>query len=243
MSDNKGLSRGRGKRRRGGRRGDEWKPLTRLGRLVKSGAVRSFDEIFKFSMPIKEPQIVDHIAENYTKNNFEEEVMKVKPVQKQTKAGQRTRFKSWVLIGDRNGHIGIGQKADKEVQGAIKGAMQLAKMNLIPVRMGYWGNKLGKPHTIPIKMTGKNGSVRVRLIPAPRGTGIVGAPVSKKVLQMAGVQDCYTATIGQSRTRGNFLFAVYNALSNINNFLTPDLWGNYEVDVTPFEKFDGSEKK
>lgn len=67
---------------------------------------------------------------------FEEEVMKVKPVQKQTKAGQRTRFKAWVLIGDKNGHIGLGQKADKEVQGAIKGASQLARMAIVPVRMG-----------------------------------------------------------------------------------------------------------
>lgn len=62
--------------------------------------------------------------------------MKVKPVQKQTKAGQRTRFKAWVLIGDKSGHIGLGQKADKEVQGAIKGASQLARMAIIPVRMG-----------------------------------------------------------------------------------------------------------
>lgn len=63
--------------------------------------------------------------------------MKVKPVQKQTKAGQRTRFKAWVLIGDKSGHIGLGQKADKEVQGAIKGASQLARMAIIPVRMGW----------------------------------------------------------------------------------------------------------
>ena len=53
--------------------------------------------------------------------------MKVKPVQKQTKAGQRTRFKAWVLIGDEAGHIGLGQKAHKEVQGAIKGATLDAK--------------------------------------------------------------------------------------------------------------------
>ena len=107
----------------------------------------------------------------------------------------------------------------------------------------YWGNKIGTPHTIPIKITGKAGSVRVRLIPAPRGTEIVGAPVSKKVLSLAGIQDCYTGTIGKSRTRGNFLFAVYNALKNINNFLTPDLWGAQDIQVTPYEKFAGSVAK
>lgn len=92
-------------------------------------------------------------------------------------------------------------------------------------------------------MTGKNGSVRVRLIPAPRGTDIVGAPVSKKVLTLAGIQDCYTDTIGQSRTRGNFLYAVYNALKNINQFMTPDLWGAQDIEVTPYEKFAGSVAK
>jgi len=63
---------------------------------------------------------------------------------------------------------------------------------MVPVRRGYWGNKIGNPHTIPCKVTGRSGSVRVRLVPAPRGTGIVGAPTSKKVLQFAGIQDCYT---------------------------------------------------
>jgi small subunit ribosomal protein S2e len=52
----------------------------------------------------------------------------------------------------------------------------------MPVRKGYFGNKIGQTHTIPCKVTGKGGSVRMRLLPAPRGTGIVGAPVPKKVL-------------------------------------------------------------
>jgi small subunit ribosomal protein S2e len=53
---------------------------------------------------------------------------------------------------------------------------------LVPVRKGYWGNKIGKPHTIPSKISGKGGSISIRLIPAPRGTGIVGAPLTKKLL-------------------------------------------------------------
>ena len=54
------------------------------------------------------------------------------------------------------------------------------------------------------QVTGKCGSVLVRLIPAPRGTGIVSAPVPKKLLQMAGVDDCYTCARGQTSTLGNF---------------------------------------
>lgn len=135
----------------------------------------------RFSIPIKESRIVDFLMKEQGKE-LKEEVMKVKPVQKQTQAGQRTRFKAWVVIGDSSGHIGLGCKVHKEVQGAIKGAIIDAKLNIVPVRRGYWGNKIGKPHTVPCKVTGKGGSVAVRLIPATRGTGIVGAPVSKKVL-------------------------------------------------------------
>jgi len=91
-----------------------------------------------------------------------------------TRAGQRTRFKAVVLVGDLIGHVGLGQKCHKEVQGAIKGAITDAKLNIAPVRKGYWGNKIGNPHTVPCKVTGKSGSVRIRLIPGPRGSGIVG---------------------------------------------------------------------
>jgi len=219
---------------RGGRQDEEWKPSTKLGRLVKAGKISSFEEIFRFAIPIKEPQIVDALVKK-NNNTLKEEVMKVKPVQKQTKAGQRTRFKAWVLIGDEAGHIGLGQKAHKEVQGAIKGATLDAKMHFYPVRKGYWGNKIGTPHTVPFKMTGQCGSVRCRLVPAPRGTAIVGAPTSKKVLQFAGISDCYTQSRGSTKTKGNFLYAVFFALIKTYNFLTPEFWGAPNNGLTPYE--------
>lgn len=74
------------------------------------------------------------------------------PVQKQTRAGQRTRFKAFVAIGDHNGHVGLGVKCSKEVATAIRGAIVAAKLAIIPVRRGYWGNKIGKPHTVPCKV-------------------------------------------------------------------------------------------
>jgi len=223
-----------------GRQEEEWKPTTKLGRLVKSGKVTSFEEIFRFAIPIKEPQIVDHLVKR-NQNTLKDEVMKVKPVQKQTKAGQRTRFKAWVLIGDEAGHIGLGQKAHKEVQGAIKGATLDAKMNFYPVRKGYWGNKIGQPHTVPFKVTGRCGSVRCRLVPAPRGSSLVAAPTSKKVLQFAGIQDCYTQSRGSTKTKGNFLYAVFRALLVTYTFLTPEFWGKPNFDRTPYERFaDGA---
>lgn len=55
-------------------------------------------------------------------------------------------------IGDSNGHIGLGVKCSKEVATAIRGAIILAKLSVVPVRRGYWGNKIGKPHTVPCKV-------------------------------------------------------------------------------------------
>ena len=67
-------------------------------------------------------------------------------------AGQRTRFKAFVAIGDYNGHVGLGVKCSKEVATAIRGAIIAAKLSVIPVRRGYWGNKIGEPHTVPCKV-------------------------------------------------------------------------------------------
>jgi len=117
-----------------------------------------------------------------------------------------------MCIGDADGHVGLGWKCAKEVQGAIKGAIIHAKLNFVPVRRGYWGNKIGNAHTIPTKVTGKSGSVRIRLVPAPRGTGLVAAPASKKIFQFAGLGDVYSSSRGSTRTKGNFVKAAYYCL-------------------------------
>ena len=130
--------------------------------------IKSLEEIYLFSLPIKKSEITDF----FLGASLKDEVLKIMPVQKQTRAGQRTRFKAFVAIGDYNGHVGLGVKCSKEVATAIRGAIILAKLSIVPVRRGYWGNKIGKPHTIPCKVTGRCSSVLVRLTPAPRGTGM-----------------------------------------------------------------------
>jgi small subunit ribosomal protein S2e len=147
------------------------------------------------------------------------------------------RFKAFVVVGDSNGHIGLGVKACKEVAHSIQGSMILAKLNIVPVRRGYWGGKLGAPHTIPAKSTGKCGSVTVRLVPAPRGAGIVAAITSKKVLAMAGVQDVYTQTTGSTKTLGNFVKATYYALKKTYGFLSPELWRETTFTKPPAQEF------
>ncbi|KAI8358731.1 ribosomal protein S5, C-terminal domain-containing protein, partial [Mortierella sp. GBAus27b] len=79
------------------------------------------------------------------------------------------------------------------------------------------------------KVTGKCGSAVTRLVPAPRGTGIVAAPVPKKLLQLAGVTDCYTQAFGSTRTLGNFVKATFAAIGNT--------WSETKFSMSPYQQF------
>jgi len=205
--------------------------VTKLGRLVKEGKIKSLEEIYLFSLAVKEYQIVDF----FLGPKLKDEVMKIMPVQKQSAAGQRTRFKAFVAVGDYNGHVGLGVKCASEVATAIRGAIIMAKISVVPIRRGYWGKNVGLPHTIPNKVTGACGSVRIRLIPAPRGTGLVASPVPKKLLAMAGIEDVYTSSKGHTRTMGNFVKAVFFALSKTYGYLSPELWKPTVFTSTPYQ--------
>jgi small subunit ribosomal protein S2e len=79
--------------------------------------------------------------------------------------------------------------------------------------------------------------VSVRLVPAPRGTGIVAAKVPKRVLQFAGIEDVYTRTRGSTKTLGNFVKATFEAISQTYAYLSPDLWTLKALDAPPFQLF------
>lgn len=160
------------------------------------------------------------------------------------------------MIGDSEGHIGLGIKTSKEVATAIRAAIIIAKLSVVPIRRGYWGTNLGEPHSIPVKESGKCGSVTVRvsfsvtsplldssatnnfqLIPAPRGTGLVASPAVKRLLQLAGVNDIYTASSGSTKTLENTLKATFVAITNTYGFLTPNLWKETKLTRSPLEEY------
>jgi len=182
-------------------------------------------------MSIKEEEIVDY----FLSNTMFDDVLKIVPVQKQTRAGQRTKFKAFVVVGNFKDCIGLGIKSAKEVAIAVKGAVIIAKLSIIPVRKGFWGEKTGNPYTIPIKITGKAGSIRVRCIPAPKGAGIVSARVPKKLLMLSGYEDIFTSSKGYTRTLGNFAKATFSAIYLSYNFITPDLWDNHIIINYPYD--------
>ncbi|KAH3903371.1 probable 40S ribosomal protein S2 [Saccharomycodes ludwigii] len=229
-----GRNRGRGGRRGGGRNTEEkgWVPVTKLGRLVRAGKITSIEEIFLHSLPVKEFQIIDTLLPD-----LKDDVMNIKPVQKQTRAGQRTRFKAVVIVGDGNGHVGLGIKTAKEVASAIRAGIIIAKLSIIPIRRGYWGSNLGEPHSLATKTSGKCGSVTVRLIPAPRGSGIVASPAVKRLMQLAGVEDVYTSSTGSTRTLENTLKAAFVAIGNTYGFLTPNLWAQHALVPSPLDVY------
>jgi len=156
--------------------------------------------------------------------DLEDEVVDVNMVQRMTDSGRRTKFRVVVVVGNKNGYVGIGQAKDREVGMAIRKAVEKAKLNIIEVNRGCgsWECGCGTPHSLPFKVTGKCGSVRITLKPAPRGVGLAVGNVAKVVLRLAGIKDVWGFTKGETRTTINFAKAVYDALKNTTIYKVPE---------------------
>jgi len=192
---------------------EEWEPKTNLGHMVKEGTITDIDEIFEKGLPIMELEIVDALLPD-----LEEEVMDVNLVQRMHKSGRKVNFRVIVSVGNKDGYVGLGQGKAKEVGPAIRKAVDDAKYNIIKVRRGCgdWGCVCGREHTVPFKVSGKSGSVRVTLIPSPGGVGLAVGNVGKTILRLAGIDDVWSQTMGQTQTTINFASAVFDALKNLS---------------------------
>lgn len=210
----------------------EWIPQTDLGILVKRGKV-TLDDIYTNSYKIQEPEIIDFLVGS----KLVDEVLCIKSIQKQTKAGQRTRIKAVVIVGNGEGSIGLGVKSAKEARLAIEKATEEAKCKMQPVDFGWWDREVGSPHTVKVRGSGKCGSINVTLTPAPKGTGIVAATIPKKIFQMAGIKDIFSKSAGRTCASENFAKATVAALQKCNNFYTPANWKELDPIPSPLQKY------
>jgi len=189
--------------------------------MVVEGKVTSIEQVYQSHYKIAEPQVIDQLLPQ-----LEQEVLDVKLVQKQTDAGEKSRFKAIVVVGNLDGYVGVGTGKSHHVVSSIEKALNSAKLNIVPVRRGCgsWECACGEPHSILVRSEGKYGSVRVVLLPAPRGLGIVAGETQRTVLQLAGVKDCWTQSFGETRTTLSVVGATYMALRNTNKVSLPSLW-------------------
>ena len=200
---------------------ENWVPKTQLGKRVFEGQISSIHEIFNEGQRIKEVEIVDLLVQD-----LKDEVIHINLVQKQTDAGESSRFTALVAVGNGSGLVGVGMGKAQRVRNAIEKGIRLAKLNLHPVRMGCgsWECDCGEGHTLPFKVRGKAGSVEITLMPAPRGLGLVVGDTAKVILRLAGVKDCWSKSIGQTATRTSFAFATFEALKQTTSIMTPQDW-------------------
>jgi len=198
-----------------------WVPKTELGKRVANGQVTSIDEILLKGEKILEPEIVDKLLPEVS-----DELIKLGTTQRTTDSGRKMKFRAVVVVGDGHGHVGIGSGKSDEARPAIENAVKSAKRSIIavPFGCGSWECGCGTKHSIPVEVTGKCGSVTVTLRPAPKGVGIVGNSIVRKVLMKAGLRDVWSTAKGHTSTKYNTAVAVYDALRRLSNMQSRRDW-------------------
>lgn len=204
-----------------------WDPRTKLGKDVKNGKIKDIDFILDNNLKILESEITDALLDLKTdlisigqsKGKFGGGKRRAwRQTQRKTKEGNVPTFSALAVVGDENGHFGIGSGKATETLPARDKALRKAKINLIKINRACasFDCACSEKHTIPFKIEGRAGSVKVILIPAPQGTGLVVANELKKILKMAGIKDVYSKTFGKQRTTFNLVKACFEALKKTN---------------------------
>jgi small subunit ribosomal protein S5 len=207
---------------------EAWEPKTQLGREVKDGKIKNIDEILKSGRKILEAEISENLLElksdlisiGQSKGKFGGGKRRAwRQTQRKTEEGNVPTFSAMAIVGDGNGHVGYGYGNSMETLPARDKSLRKAKLNIIKVTRGCssFDCDCDGLHTVPFKVTGKSGSVRITLIPAPQGTGLVVASELKKVLKLAGIKDVYSKSFGKVRTTFNTIKACFDALEKTNS--------------------------
>jgi small subunit ribosomal protein S5 len=206
---------------------EAWKPKTDIGIKVKAGQITDIDTIINAGVRIMEPEIVDCLLPNLQSDLFEVGQSKGKfgggkrsiwrTTQKKSMEGNKPSFTAMAVVGDKDGHVGIGMGKAKETMPAKEKAIRQAKLHLISIKRGCgsWACGCREAHSIPFTVSGKNGSSEITLIPAPKGTGLCAHSEAQRMLALAGVKDVYSKKKGQTVTRVNVILACFAALKKL----------------------------
>lgn len=206
-----------------------WTPKTDVGKKVSQGILVDIEEILNQGKPIMEPEIIDVLIPNaknellligQSKGKFGGGARRIfKQTQKKTPEGNKPSFSCVAVVGNEDGLIGVGSGKSKDTVPAREKAIRKAKLNLFSIRRGCgsWECNCATPHSIPMAVEGKCGSVCVKLMPAPKGKGLCIEQECQKILRMAGIKDVWSKTSGQTRVKTNLISALLDALNKLSN--------------------------
>ncbi|MFO8016401.1 MAG: 30S ribosomal protein S5 [Candidatus Woesearchaeota archaeon] len=204
-----------------------WQPKTKVGKQVLDGEITSIGEALDSGRKIREVEIVDALMPDLesdllligqSKGKFGGGQRRVfKQTQKKTQEGNKPKFATFAVSGNKDGIVGLGYGKAKETVPAREKAFKQSKLNLIKVRRGCgeWRCGCNNPHSIPFAVEGKCGSAVMRLMPAPKGKGLCVEKECQKILSLAGIKDIWSKTRGQTGTKVNLIIACYRALQKL----------------------------
>ena len=207
---------------------EEWVPRTRLGKMVKEGKITDIDQILDRGIRILEPEIVDVLLPNLEIEYLPVGQLKgprgggrrtiFRPTARKTAEGSRLSYGVMVVVGNGDGYVGLGYGKSREREVARQKAIRNAKLNIIKISRGCgsWECACGEPHSIPFRIEGKCGSVRVIFLPAPKGVGLAINDTAKVFFRLAGIRDAWGKSFGDTDTRVNLAYAIFDALKKLS---------------------------